>query len=129
LFIVWASLRPAGTGGAVPHLDKVLHFLVYAALSFGICFAWARLPKLRVFWLCAIFGAGLEVAQGLFTAGRMASGWDGLANSAACQTLSSAQKTTPTKWPLTEAYGLDLHGFCKAKNWNGHLIDERAVYD
>ena len=82
LFIVWASLRPTGTGGTIPHLDKVLHFLVYAALSFGICLAWARLPKLRVFWLCALFGAALEVAQGLFTAGRMASGWDGLANSA-----------------------------------------------
>jgi len=69
LFIVWASLRPAGT------------VLVYAALAFGVSLAWPRLPKIRVFWLCALFGAALEVAQGLLTAGRTASGWDAVANS------------------------------------------------
>lgn len=79
--IMWASLRPAGPGGAIPHMDKVLHFLVYAVLSFGVALAWPKLPKLRVFWVCALFGAVLEIAQGLFTAGRTASGWDGLANS------------------------------------------------
>ena len=81
LFIVWASLRPAGTGGAIPHMDKVLHFGVYAILAFSVALAWPRLPKLRVFWVCALFGALLEVAQGTFTAGRMASGWDAMANS------------------------------------------------
>lgn len=81
VFIVWASLRPAGAGSAVPHMDKLLHFLVYAALSFGVCFAWPRMSKLRVFWLCVFFGAALEVAQGLFTVGRVTSLWDGLANS------------------------------------------------
>jgi len=35
----------------------------------------------RIFWLCALFGAALEVAQGLLTAGRTASGWDAFANS------------------------------------------------
>jgi len=81
LFIVWASLRPAGTGMAIQHLDKLVHFLVYAALAFGVSLAWPRLPKIRVFWLCALFGAALEVAQGLLTAGRTASGWDAVANS------------------------------------------------
>lgn len=81
LFIVWASLRPAGTGGAIPHMDKVLHLAVYAILGAGLVLAWPKLHKFRVFWGCVIFGAAMEVAQGLIGSGRTASFWDGLANS------------------------------------------------
>ncbi len=81
LFIVWASLRPAGTGGAIPHLDKLLHLLVYAFLAFGMALAWSKLSKMKVFWACVAFGGIMELAQGLIGVGRMASLWDGLANS------------------------------------------------
>lgn len=81
LFIVWASLRPAGTGGAIPHLDKLLHLLVYALLGAGIVLAWPKLSKFRIFWGCVLFGAAMEIAQGLIGSGRMASLWDGIANS------------------------------------------------
>lgn len=81
LFIVWASLRPAGTGGAIPHVDKVLHLAVYALLAGGMALAWPKLSKFRIFWGCVIFGFALEIAQGTMGSGRTASLWDGAANS------------------------------------------------
>lgn len=81
LFIVWVSLRPAGTGGAIPHLDKVLHLLVYACLALGMALAWPKLSKFKVFWACVVFGGAMELAQGFIGIGRMASFYDGLANS------------------------------------------------
>lgn len=81
LLIVWASLRPAGTGGAIPHLDKVFHLLVYAVLGAGLALAWPKLSKFRIFWGCVIFGAAMEIAQGMMGSGRTASLLDGLANS------------------------------------------------
>lgn len=81
LFLIWVSLRPAGTGGAIPHLDKVLHLIVYVILAGGIAIAWPKISKFRIFWGCIVFGAALEIAQGLMAAGRTASLWDSLANS------------------------------------------------
>ena len=81
LFITWASLRSAGTGGAIPHMDKVLHLLVYACLAFGIALAWPKLSKMKVFWGCVAFGGIMELAQGFTGIGRTASLMDGLANS------------------------------------------------
>lgn len=81
LFIVWVSLRPAGTGGAIPHLDKVLHLLVYACLALGMALAWPKLSKMKVFWACVVFGGFMELAQGFIGIGRTASFFDGLANS------------------------------------------------
>ncbi len=81
VFIVWASLRPAGTGGAIPHLDKVLHLIVYALLALAISLAWPKISKLKVFWGCAAFGGLMEFGQALFGIGRTASFFDGLANS------------------------------------------------
>lgn len=81
LFIVWASLRPAGAGGAIPHLDKLVHLGVYALLGFGVTLAWPKLSKFRVFWSCVFFGAAMEFGQGLMGSGRTASLWDGVANS------------------------------------------------
>ena len=81
LFIIWASLRPAGTGGAIPHLDKLLHLIVYGLLGAAIALAWPKLAKLKVLWGCVGFGAALELAQGIMAVGRSASLFDGLANS------------------------------------------------
>jgi len=81
LFIVWVSLRPAGTAGAVPHLDKALHLLVYAILAVGISLGWPRLSKFRIFLGCVLFGASMEMGQALIGSGRTASLWDGVANS------------------------------------------------
>ena len=80
LFIVWASLRPAGTGGAVPHMDKVLHLLVYAILAGGISLGWPKLSKFRIFLGCVLFGVSMELGQSLIGLGRDASLWDGIAN-------------------------------------------------
>lgn len=81
LVLIWASLRPAGTGGAIPHLDKVLHLLVYAFLACGVALAWPKLSKMKVFWACVAFGGLMELAQGVTSVGRTASFMDGLANS------------------------------------------------
>jgi len=81
VLIVWASLRPAGTGGAIPHADKVLHLLVYAVLAFGMALAWPKLSKTKVFWTCVVFGGVMELAQGFIGVGRTVSLFDGLANS------------------------------------------------
>lgn len=81
LFIVWVSLRPAGTGGSIPHLDKILHLFVYAILAFGIALAWPNLSKIKVFLICFVFGGVMEMSQGLIGVGRTASLLDGLANS------------------------------------------------
>jgi len=81
LFIVWATLRPSGTGEVIPHLDKVLHMLVYALLAASIALGWPKLSKFRIFWGCVFFGAAMEIAQGLIGSGRTVSLWDGMANS------------------------------------------------
>lgn len=81
LFIVWASLRPAGTGGAIPHLDKLMHLGVYACLAIGIALAWPKISKMKIFWTCVVFGALMELGQGFIGFGRVASLFDGFANS------------------------------------------------
>ena len=81
VFIVWASLRSSGTGGAIPHFDKVLHLLVYAVLACAVLLAWPNLSKMKVFLHCAAFGGVMELAQGFTGIGRTVSLMDGLANS------------------------------------------------
>lgn len=80
MFIIWASLRPAGTGVTIPHFDKIMHLLVYALLAIAVLLAWPKFSKVKVFWVCAIFGGAIEIAQGLSATGRTASLLDGLAN-------------------------------------------------
>ena len=81
LFIIWASLRPTGTGNIVPHLDKLIHLVVYGLLGATIALAWPKFSKLKIFWGCVGFGAALELAQGFMAVGRSASFFDSLANS------------------------------------------------
>lgn len=78
---MWQSLVPAGTGGAIPHMDKLLHGIVYALLAMGVSVAWPRLSKIYILIGCMALGAVLEVVQGIMALGRTASVWDGLANS------------------------------------------------
>ncbi len=80
LFIIWQSLTPAGTGGGIPHLDKLLHALVYGILAGGLCIAWPKLSKAVILLGCIALGGVLEIAQGAMPLGRTASLWDGLAN-------------------------------------------------
>ena len=82
LFIVWQSLLPAGTGGAIPHMDKILHAVVYAILAAGILLSWPKLSKIHVTIACIAFGGAIELTQGAMPLGRTASVWDGLANGA-----------------------------------------------
>ncbi len=79
-FIIWQSLTPAGTGGGIPHLDKLLHALVYGVLAAATCLAWPKLSKAVILLGCLALGGVLEFAQGAMPLGRTASVWDGLAN-------------------------------------------------
>jgi len=78
--VIWQSLLPAGTGGAIPHMDKLLHVIVYAVLAGGIYLAWPKLSKGIVLLICIAFGGMVEIIQGAMPLGRTASLWDGLAN-------------------------------------------------
>ncbi len=80
--VVVASLIPAPELGNLPSgTDKLEHFLAYAALSAGAVQLYARWPSLLGAGLAlVVMGIGLEHAQGVLTATRMADRWDALAN-------------------------------------------------
>ncbi|UUC46690.1 VanZ family protein [Flavobacterium cerinum] len=79
----------ADVGGKLPYKDKFVHFVFY----FLFTILWFRtideivprqalLKKLRnVFLLGFVYGAGIEICQGLFTKTRSADIFDVLANS------------------------------------------------
>ena len=78
--ILFASLQPFSGTPSLTHFDKLQHFLAYGVLTVLLGMGW---PRLRVIWLIAgatLFGAGVEVAQGLSGTGRVPSVLDGLAN-------------------------------------------------
>ncbi|WP_409433068.1 VanZ family protein [Litorimonas sp. RW-G-Af-16] len=78
--IVWQSLLPAGAGGSLPHIDKVMHLLVYGVLAATLRLAWWQIWGGFILLFCAALGTGLEFAQGAMALGRQASIFDGIAN-------------------------------------------------
>ena len=80
LAIAYASLQPTGGTQSIPHADKVLHLIAYGGLAGLIGLGWWRLPLVWAVAVAAAFGAGVEIAQGVFTAGRTPSVADALAN-------------------------------------------------
>ncbi len=80
LVIAIASLQPTGGMQSIPHADKLLHLIAYGGLAGLIGLGWWRMPLLRVVLIAVLFGVGVEIAQGLFTAGRTPSVADGIAN-------------------------------------------------
>ena len=80
--VVVGSLIPTPALASLPSgTDKLEHFLAYAALAAGAVQLYARWPSLLGAGLAlVVMGIGLEHAQGVLTATRMADRWDALAN-------------------------------------------------
>lgn len=78
--ILLFSLQPATDFQGTLHADKVQHFLAYGLLAFLIALGWPKIRLIFVILIAALFGIGVEVAQGLTHFGRSASLFDGLAN-------------------------------------------------
>ncbi|MEM7729105.1 MAG: VanZ family protein [Pseudomonadota bacterium] len=98
LAIVYLSLQPPGGAQTVPHIDKLKHFVAYAALSGAVGLGWARLPLWAVVAMAALFGVGMEVAQGLGGLGRVASVADALANLAGATTAAFIVRRLRRLW-------------------------------
>ena len=79
-FIVWASLKKTGNGASIPHLDKVLHFVIYAILAALACWVLSKMDRWKIWLGASLYGGLMELCQGYFTQGRMASLADALAN-------------------------------------------------
>lgn len=78
--IAGLSLQAPGDLQSLNHADKVQHFGAYALLCGAGCLGW---PKVNVFWVAAgaaLFGVGIELAQGMMSLGRTPSILDGVAN-------------------------------------------------
>jgi len=86
LAVVVLSLVPPPPMAVPAHTDKAEHLLAYAGLALGAVQLFRRgLPLLGAGIGLVALGAGLEWAQGAFTASRMADPADALAN--ACGVL------------------------------------------
>ena len=80
ILITWQSLTPVTSVGGFPHTDKVIHAIAYACVAGLVIFGgWRRLWPAVIF--AVLWGAGIELAQGLMDLGREASFADGVANS------------------------------------------------
>ena len=79
-FILVKSLAPVHTSLSISNMDKIIHGLAYFTLGSATLPALPRVKPLLVWGLLCLFGGGIEVMQGMLTAGRTASFFDGLAN-------------------------------------------------
>ncbi|MGL4293588.1 MAG: VanZ family protein [Bacteroidales bacterium] len=88
-FLSLASFKSLPSTPTLPHMDKVVHFCMYAALSYVLLFDLTRThsrqkihtKKIIETLLIAICMGGLmELTQGYLTTTRSADWWDMLAN-------------------------------------------------
>ena len=107
LAVVVASLSPPPPVELPHHGDKVEHLLAYALLAAGAVQVFRRGAPL---WLAGLglvlLGIGLELAQGAFTATRMADPADALANAAGVA-LGLLTVRTPWRDALLGGQGRD----------------------
>jgi len=78
--VVVGSLLPSSSLPAFQVWDKLEHLAAYGVLAFVFAGALGRARWKAVLWGFLALGAGLEVAQALGGAGRMADPWDMVAN-------------------------------------------------
>ena len=107
LAVVVASLSPPPPVELPRHGDKVEHLLAYTLLAAGAVQVFRRGAPL---WLAGLglvlLGIGLELAQGAFTATRMADPADALANTAGVA-LGLLTVRTPWRDALLGGQGRD----------------------
>lgn len=80
--ILYLSLQPANGISGPLYADKVQHALAYAGLTVLTALGWPKTRLPGVVIMAIIFGAGVEIAQGLGGQGRMMSVYDAIANGA-----------------------------------------------
>jgi hypothetical protein len=78
--VVVGSLLPATSVPEIYVWDKAQHLAAYALLAFAFAGALGKTRRRVIFWGLLALGAGLEAAQGLAGAGRLAEAWDLAAN-------------------------------------------------
>lgn len=80
LLMTLLALKPMHIEGGISHVDKILHFFAYVALS-GLAFIFARHFKPFLKWCIAlmVYGAVIEILQS-FMPGRFMSFADFIAN-------------------------------------------------
>ncbi|MEE9347729.1 MAG: VanZ family protein [Robiginitomaculum sp.] len=80
LMVIGQSLRGVAPAVHITNFDKIMHFIAYFSLA-GL---WsAALPKrslAHIIGALIALGIGIEIAQGLMSAGRTASPYDAIAN-------------------------------------------------
>ena len=79
-YILVRSLTPMQASVSVPGLDKVVHLCAYLVLGVLCLPALPRVHPLFVWLGLALFGAGIEFAQGSMNAGRSGDPLDEIAN-------------------------------------------------
>lgn len=80
LIIVVKSLMPAMPTLSISNIDKAAHMFAYCALGAVTLPAFARVKPFIVWCGLCIFGASIEIIQGLLSTGRAFDFWDGVAN-------------------------------------------------
>ena len=80
LIIAQQSLSVSHAQGAVPYLDKVVHFLAYGALGVFALPALPRISPVVVIIGLGLFGGIIEIGQGVMGLGRTADVLDALSN-------------------------------------------------
>lgn len=88
-FLSLASFKSMPSVPTFPHMDKLVHFCMYMALSFILLFDLSRTHPLRkvnakgmvtAFVFATAMGGIMEIMQGCLTETRAADWWDMLAN-------------------------------------------------
>jgi VanZ family protein len=80
VIIVLKSLTPAIPVISITNIDKAVHMSAYLALGMITLPAFADVKPFIVWCGLSVFGASVEIAQGLMNTGRSADVLDGVAN-------------------------------------------------
>ncbi len=89
LFLSFAKISVPEEGLKIPHIDKIVHFIMYCTMSFTILFDWTRAFSFRrvsitgsvtAFIITATIGSSIEFLQSIVTLTRTTELYDLVAN-------------------------------------------------